>query len=94
MDINELLTRLETMTYPMTTDRVVAELDDPKLVLVDGHEHLSSVFARMDNEVLDCCDDAKLAVLGGLKGEAVGRTGYSDRDPPTLGESDSIGPTL
>ena len=94
MEINELLTRLETVSYPTTADRVVKEFDDPKLALVDGEEHLSSVLDRIDNEALDCCDDAKLAVLGGLKGEAVGRKGYSDRDPPTLSESDSVGPTL
>ncbi|AUX09471.1 hypothetical protein AArcSl_1845 [Halalkaliarchaeum desulfuricum] len=94
MKINELLTRLETVTYPTTTDRVVEEFDDPKLTLVDGEERLSTVFDRINNEVLDCCDDAKLAVLGGLKGDAVGRKGYSDRDPPTPSESDSVGPTL
>lgn len=94
MKINELLARLETMTYPKTTDHVVEELDDPTLTLVDGKDRLSSVFERVDDEVFDCCDDAKLAVLGGLKGDAVGRKGYSDRDPPTTSESDSVGPTL
>ena len=94
MDVNELLTRLETMSYPTTTDRVVEEFDDPTLALVDGEERLSSVFERTDDKILNCCDDAKLTVLGGLKGEAVGRKGYSDRDPPTLSESESVGPTL
>lgn len=87
MEINELLTGLETLSYPTTTDRVVTEMDDPDIFLPDGEEQLSSVFDRIDGDVLDCCDDAKLAVLTGLKGEAVGRKGYSDRDPPSITES-------
>lgn len=82
MRVNDLLARLDNLTYPTTTDGVIAALDDPELQLPAGSDRLSAVFTRTSMTALDCAEDAKISVLSALNEDAIGRKGYSDRDPP------------
>ena len=86
MRINDLLDHLNDASYPTTTERLVAELDDPELRLANGSDSLANAFARIQTDGLETPSDAKLAVLAGLDEDAIGRKGYTDRDPPVPGE--------
>lgn len=86
MRVSETLERLETTTYPASPEQLVVELGDPEIHLPAGNEQLADAFDRIDVDQFSTPEDAKLALLSGLSEDAIGRKGYSDRDPPT--ESD------
>lgn len=82
MKINEMLERLEDVSYPITVDALVNEFDDQELDVANGSDRLENVFVRTRTTELKCSDCAKLTVLAGVTEDAIGRKGYSDRDPP------------
>lgn len=82
MRVNDVLEQLDELSYPATTDRIVTELGDPELQLPNGSDRLSDVFRRTSVSGSECAEDAKLTVLSGLDDDAIGRKGYTDRDPP------------
>lgn len=87
MRVNEILLQLEDLSYPMTAGTVATELDDVEIQFPNGSERLVDALERCDEEAFDCPEDAKLTLLSSLDGDAVGRKGYSDRDPPTVCDS-------
>lgn len=87
MRINDVLDRLDDVEYPATPEDVIVELGDPELTLQNGTDRLDDVFERTTVRSVDCPEDAKLTVLSALDESAIGLKGYSDRDPPVMGES-------
>ena len=86
MRINSALRQLDEITYPVAVEDVVLRLNDPELELASGTQRLSEIFGSVDVQSVTSPDDAKLVMLSGLATEAIGRKGYSDRDPPTTRE--------
>lgn len=82
MRINGALRQLDQMRYPMTVEEVVLALGDPAIELAGGSQQVSAVFASVDIDSVSNADEAKLLLLSGLEVAAIGRKGYSDRDPP------------
>lgn len=87
MRINEILLQLEDLSYPATTGTVVTEFGDTEIQFSNGSERLVDALEKCDRETFDCPEDAKLTLLSSLDSDAVGRKGYSDRDPPTICDS-------
>lgn len=77
---------LTTHTFPCTSQGFLAEHGDVELQLSDGTVTLEEVFDGMPDEDFRTEEDARLAVYGALGESAIGRKGYSDRDPTCLGE--------
>lgn len=56
------------------------------LIFQNGEQTLREVFESMATESFNSPDDARQAIFNCVDEQAIGRKGYSDRDPPALGE--------
>ena len=79
---HELLTETE---YPITTDELVERYGDRQIELADGTETVGEILARLDGETYEHREDAEFAIYSAVSERAIGRKGYSDRDPTPLG---------
>lgn len=71
--------------YPATTEELIDEYGDRTLKLPNGTETVGDVLARLESETFENPEDARLAVYTAVSDKAVGRVGYSDRDPTPNG---------
>lgn len=78
-----------TQTFPMTTDELIEEYGEMELELPNGNNNLGDVLSRLPEEEYDSPAEAMEAAYGMLGEEAIGRKGYSDRDPRVPGEQGS-----
>lgn len=78
-----------TQTFPMTTEEMIAEYGEMEVELPNGNNTLGDVFSRLPDEQYESPEEAMEAAYGMLGEEAIGRKGYSDRDPRAPGEQDS-----
>ena len=76
---------IDTHEYPATTEELIEAYGDENLELPNGSEQLAEVLARLESETFESSDDARMAVYSAVSNKAVGRVGYSDRDPTPLG---------
>jgi hypothetical protein len=72
--------------FPCTTQGFLAEHGEVELELSGRTVTLDEVFDCMPDEDLQTEEDARLAVYSALGDAAIGRKGYSDRDPTCPGE--------
>ncbi|RXK50607.1 DUF5789 family protein [Halorientalis pallida] len=78
--------RIGAHAYPATTEEVIEEYGDIELELPNGDEQLGDVLGRLETETFETAEDLRLATLSAVSSNAIGRKGYSDRDPSCLGE--------
>ncbi|WIV66691.1 DUF5789 family protein [Natrialbaceae archaeon AArc-T1-2] len=71
--------------YPATTEELIEAYGDRSLELPNGTETVGEVLARLDSETFESPEEARFAVQCAVSNKAVGRVGYSDRDPTPLG---------
>lgn len=90
MRVTEFERTLDRMEYPTTTDAITRLYGSQTLQFQDGSERLARVFERFGPESFASPDEARMTLYGALPVEAIGRKGYTDRDPPGLGEVDHI----
>lgn len=76
---------LRDQEFPLTTEELLERCGSHEIELQNGSERLSDVLARTGDETYETADEACLALYGGLSEDAVGRVGYSDRDPTPPG---------
>jgi hypothetical protein len=84
MRLTDTRAALAEVEYPATTEELCAACGDHELDLGEETERLADVLGRVE-ATYDDAEDAELAVYSALSGEAVGRKGYSDRDPTVPG---------
>lgn len=77
---------MATHTYPATTADLIDAYGDVELELPNGTESLGDVLERLTPETYESAEQARLAVYSAVSTKAVGRVGYSDRDPVSMGE--------
>ncbi|PSQ43784.1 DUF2795 domain-containing protein [Halobacteriales archaeon SW_7_68_16] len=84
--LGELYRRLTGIPYPVSRSEVVTAVGDHELNSAGGTERVGEVLNRI--EVTEFRDPAEVVttLLTGVSAEAIGRRGYSDRDPPQAGE--------
>lgn len=78
--------RMDAHSYPATTEELIEAYGDMELDLPDGSETLADALGRLGNETFERPEDARFAAYSAVSAEAVGRQGYSDRDPTAPGE--------
>ena len=96
IDFGEVDDALSETEYPVTTGELVDDHGDAELGTSRGHETLDEVLGGYEaDEAFDSKFEVKQAVLTMMGGDAVGRRGYTDRDPPAGHETthgDDTGP--
>lgn len=75
---------LTGQTFPTTTYELISNHGDVEFALPNGTVRLREVLAHLPNEPLATEDEARLTLYGAFGEEAIGRKGYSDRDPPSM----------
>lgn len=73
-------------SYPTTTEAVIETHGDVELELPNGDETVAEVLGRLDAETFEGPEDLRLAAYSAVSSSAIGRKGYSDRDPSCIGE--------
>jgi len=76
---------LEDATYPATTDDLRAAHGEVRIEHPTGEERLGDVLERTGDDEFANATAAIHAVYGAVGQDAVGRVGYSDRDPTPMG---------
>ena len=82
MRLNQLPTVLDSLSYPLSAEELAAALEGETLVHPGGAEPASAVVDRCGPDALRTADDAWLSMVANVDGAAIGRKGYTDRDPP------------
>jgi len=82
--LRETADLLAAQEYPTNAAALAAACGDAELDYAGG-EQLRTVIARSGADRFVSARDAMLAVYGALPADAVGRVGYSDRDPDPMG---------
>ncbi|PSP94587.1 DUF2795 domain-containing protein [Halobacteriales archaeon QS_4_62_28] len=75
-----------TQEYPATTTDLIDSHGHLTLELPNGSETIADVLGRMTEETYDNAEEARLATYSAVSQKAIGRKGYSDRDPICMGE--------
>lgn len=85
MTLRDAARLLESQEYPTTTESIKEDHGDYEMDLPNGTETLGDVLDRAGDDGFDDSTAAQHALLGAVGGEAIGRPGYSDRDPTPMG---------
>lgn len=85
MQLNDVQQLLATQEYPTTSTQLTEAVGHEEIHHPDGSETLADVFGRFEAETYHSAEDAMTTVYSGVSAEAVGRIGYSDRDPTPMG---------
>lgn len=78
--------QFETHSFPTTSDALIEAFGDQVVELPNGTETLRDVLDRLGPTTYESVDDARLAAQSAVSSKAIGRKGYSDRDPIAIGE--------
>lgn len=90
MRLTETNDLFDDMDFPTTSEEIIATHGKRNLSLANGNETVERVFARCGPETFDTPEDALLTLYSSVSDDAIGRKGYTDRDPPQLKEIDLI----
>ena len=83
IDFEEIDNALSETEFPVTSAELVADHGNAELKTSRGHETLDDVLGNYEaDEAFESTFEVKQAVLTMVGGDAVGRRGYTDRDPP------------
>ncbi|MFC3477803.1 DUF5789 family protein [Halobacterium litoreum] len=85
MTLRETADVLTAQDYPLTAAELASACGDHELDEADGGETLRAVIARTGEDRFETATEATFAVYGAVGESAVGRVGYSDRDPTPMG---------
>lgn len=78
--------KIDTHSYPATTEELIEEYGEFELELPNGTETLGEALGRLGEETFKCPEDARLSARQAVSSKAIGRKNYSDRDAPAVGE--------
>ena len=77
--------RIDACEYPASAETVIETVGDATLSLPHGSEPVAEALERAGDTTFDSAEDVHLAIYCGVSSKAIGRRGYSDRDPGTVG---------
>ena len=85
MLLNGTAELIDAHEYPATTAELIDDLGDRTLELPNGAETVGDVLTRLEEETFESPEDARFALHCAVSKKAIGRYGYSDRDPTPPG---------
>lgn len=85
MQLKRTDARLEAHEYPATTEELIEAYGDHRLELQNGSETVAEVLGRLESETFESAEEARFTMYSAVSRKAIGRVGYSDRDPTPLG---------
>ena len=85
MSLRQATELLRQHDYPATTNQLADSYGDYELELPNGTERLGEVLRRGDSETFTNPGEAEAKLYSAVSNKAIGRKGYSDRDPTVLG---------
>ena len=83
IDFGEADDRLESASYPLTLDELLAEYGDAELVMGDETTTLREVLGPLGDDEYESAEEVRQAVFNMADREAVGRQRYTDRGEAT-----------
>lgn len=90
MRLRELDGLFDTPEYPITADEFIDRFGPSEVDLPAGAVTVGTVLGLCRPETYASPEEARLAFYGALPERAVGRKGYTDRDPPMPGEAEPV----
>lgn len=90
MRLIEFESRMDQLSYPATTADVVEAFGGDQIDFGDSAAPVERVFGEIDAETYASPDELRMTLYGALPEAAVGRKGYTDRDPPGIDEFDHV----
>ncbi|MFC4450717.1 DUF5789 family protein [Halorussus aquaticus] len=85
MSLKQATELLRQHDYPATTNQLADSYGDYELDHPNGTETLGEVLRRVEDETFSSSIEAEELLYSAVSSGAIGRKGYSDRDPTTLG---------
>ena len=70
--------------YPATTADLIERYGDDEITLPEGTQRIGEILSLTD-ETFQSAEEARYAIYAGLSSRAIGRKGYTDRDPTPPG---------
>lgn len=80
----------EDHSYPTTTRDLIDRYGDKTLELAGGSQTVGEVLSVASEETFESAEEARYAVYAGMGSEAIGREGYTDRDPEPPGTNGHV----
>lgn len=81
VELGDLSAALDEHDYPTSTEELLAEYGEYEIELPNGSETFEQVLGPMGEETYDDPDAVRQAIFNMVGEEAVGRKGYTDREP-------------
>ncbi len=78
-------TLFDDHSYPATTSDLIDSYGEQTLELAGGSQTVGDALDVAGEETFESAEEARYAVYAGLGSEAIGRVGYTDRDPEPPG---------
>lgn len=79
LEVGEVKELFESSTFPTTTENILEEFGDVEIQYPRGSDPLRAILERSGHETYPSRDILELAILNGVRRDAVGRPRYSDR---------------
>lgn len=86
LDFGAVEPALESESYPLSNDEVLAKYGDREIEYADGAATVSSLLEPFEGQTYESAEAVRQAMLDMVGEDAVGRTGYSDRGTETTNE--------
>lgn len=90
MRLPEATQLFDDIEFPATSADIIAAYGERSLSHPNGDETVEKIFNRCGPETFENPEAARLTLYSSLSDDAIGRKGYTDRDPPQLKEVDLI----
>jgi hypothetical protein len=85
MSLRHAADLLRRHDYPATTNQLTDSYGEYELDLPNGTETLAEVLRRVESQTFGSPAEAEELLYSAVSSKAIGREGYSDRDPTVLG---------
>ncbi|GAB3667060.1 DUF5789 family protein [Halopiger thermotolerans] len=79
LEIGSVADLFTDATFPMTTDEVLEEYADVEITYPRESDTLRTILETSGHETYESRNELELAILNGVRRDAVGRPRYSDR---------------
>lgn len=81
VEFGDLAGKIERVDYPISNAGLVELHGDGELLLADGSTTLATTLDALGETTYEDADQVRQAIFGMVGDDAIGRKGYTDREP-------------